>query len=155
MYKKINWWILFFHYFTEWHPKGIDLKLLVSPDWNNSFKIFADNLNKYKNWIVNDNNKSNNNNSNIELVDGYLLPQHILYDDVTKGTSRVPIRCVNQIDDEKFPTNIKVIIIICSFNSFFFTPQHRCHSPQRGIWMNFTHLHSLFLNAFMPMKQRK
>jgi hypothetical protein len=42
------------------------------------------------------------------LIDGYLRPEHILYDDVSKGMNPVPVRCVNEIDDEKFPTNIKV-----------------------------------------------
>jgi len=46
-----------------------------------------------------------------ELIDGYLDPKYVVSWDVSQGTSRLRLRCVNEIDDEKFPSNIKVILM--------------------------------------------
>lgn len=44
-----------------------------------------------------------------DLIDGYLDPKHVISWDVSQGTSRLRLRCVNAVDDEMFPTNITVL----------------------------------------------
>lgn len=69
----------------------------------------------------------------VELIDGYLDPKHVLSLDISNGTNRIPLRCVNEIDDEKFPTTINFISKCFSVDDpetedlLMFTPGCHCN----------------------------